>query len=170
MVTFPFLPFLETGNAEVDEDHRTLLGIANRLADPIERMNPDLVRVTLAELSRYTTEHFAREEAWMRSIGWPETDAHVLKHAALASRIADWRRKVDEHWQPWLGGTVFVITCEWLLHHVVDEDARIGVFARTGHVPPRTVRRPIRHRPVIDVAAQHRAMGRGADLPCGAAG
>lgn len=156
MTQFLFMPFLETGNIEVDDDHRALFAIVNRLADPDERQCQDLVRDTLDALNRYTGEHFAREEAWMRSIGWPETDEHVREHTALAAKVAAWRQKSVEHWQPWLGGTVFVITCDWLLHHVVDSDARIAVFARTGRVLPRAKRKLLSQLPRADVAA-HRA-------------
>ncbi|MEI8094250.1 MAG: hemerythrin family protein [Spirochaetales bacterium] len=79
----------------------------------------------MGELASYAVTHFADEEAYMRSIGYPAEllQKHLAHHAAFLKRLD----KLD-------GAATYLILDyiqEWLLLHIMNEDRQIGVFERS---------------------------------------
>ena len=157
--------FLETGNAAVDDDHRQLFALINALADTQANKDRAFVTRTVRDLEAYTIAHFEREERMMAAVHWPCLAEHQRLHAAFRRTVAEAKERIETRWRPWLGGSLFVVAADFLLHHIVDEDRRVAVFARTGRVLPRVVRKPFTPRPedVAAVRGKLRAVGASAD-------
>ncbi len=74
----------ESGNAEIDAEHRAILETGNNLLDmsisgaPVSRIEEEL-----NHLMAHIQEHFEHEEALLRQIGWPEREEHCKIHRAL---------------------------------------------------------------------------------------
>ena len=63
---------MSVGLKEMDDDHRFLIRVINRLGESVA--NPedtDVIRECLASLRNYAEFHFAREEAVMRTCSYP---------------------------------------------------------------------------------------------------
>ena len=115
----------DTGIAEVDDDHRRLVGLINDL-DTVLDGNGDLQRVGMIidALVDYTDYHFSREEKMLVRAGYAEAEDHGLAHAQFGHFLGELvggcmlnpsretATKVRDYLQ------------EWLLDHILVEDMK----------------------------------------------
>lgn len=83
---------LETGDATVDSQHRTLLGMFNELRDAaVSGRDGTIVREILERLTDYVATHFAAEQDLMIREAYPpdEVMAHVAEHTKLTARTRE---------------------------------------------------------------------------------
>jgi hemerythrin-like metal-binding protein len=115
------------GVREIDEQHRVLIGLLNRLGAVAE--SPDSASVvshTLADLVKYVGHHFAFEEKLMREHAYEETSAHVLAHFGLGRRVAEMVSRLNQGSPvPLVELTVFLR--QWLISHILLTDKALGV-------------------------------------------
>ena len=111
------------GMAEIDEQHKMLFDIMSRLWDGIVR-NARASEMTpmLEELERYTVMHFTEEETFMRSIGYPQIDAHVALHRRFVQKITEEKAKTEQGERTSLELLHFLR--DWLVNHILVEDKR----------------------------------------------
>ena len=115
---------------EMDRDHERLVAIANRISALVER--PDFrakdFAAELRELNAYTIEHFAREEAYMASIGYPGLAEHKVQHGkiieALAALAAEGATKGAR-----IALSLRLFTQVWLFEHISGHDGEYAKFA-----------------------------------------
>lgn len=125
-------PSLETGNAAVDKQHRSLFDLLNELHDAIvNARGVDVQGEVLARMTDYAAVHFASEEALMRSINYPGLHEQQQMHEEFVAEV----NRMSSDWRS--GGTLLPITVamflrEWLTKHIRNEDGKIGEFIRAG--------------------------------------
>lgn len=115
---------------EMDRDHERLVAIANRISALVER--PDFrakdFAAELRELNAYTIEHFAREEAYMASIGYPGTAGHKdparQDHRGAGGAC---RRRRHQGRQDRLEPAL--VHQVWLFEHISGHDGEYAKFA-----------------------------------------
>lgn len=114
-----------TGNALIDEQHRTLLSLASALSDAVSLgKGYQVIDAAYGALAKYTTDHFHDEERLWAHIRNPSGQEHERRHEALADELAALRQEVN--------GTVVYCTpnelANWmeqrLIPHFVNEDMR----------------------------------------------
>jgi hemerythrin len=95
--------------AEVDQQHRKLVSIYDRLSDALKshQARTDIFRI-IDEAISFTESHFATEERLMAQSGYPLIENHKDKHQEL---IVDARRLKDK--LEYLGEEMF---SEWFHH------------------------------------------------------
>ena len=72
---------LETGDAEIDAQHRELFArIDKLLAASREKRSREEVAQTLTFLGDYVVHHFSAEERMMSAASYPEIAAHQAEH------------------------------------------------------------------------------------------
>ena len=117
---------LAVGDAVIDADHRRMMALIAMLeaaaAGPVDC---DGIGRTLAELTQLTADHFAREEAFQRRIGFPDIEAHCTSHAMLLKRLdailthyADGCDEVRNGILRTLGDSL----ATWLVSHIANND------------------------------------------------
>lgn len=79
---------------QVDEDHRNLFRLLDRLAthrreSDLEELNP-----LLGQVLDYTFEHFAREEASMLASDYPKVQLHIEQHLVIRKALIESLRRV----------------------------------------------------------------------------
>lgn len=68
---------LSVGIEEIDEQHKVLVNLINRMHNAIaEKHGSEVVSGILAELVDYTKIHFAVEESLLRILGYPGYEEH----------------------------------------------------------------------------------------------
>jgi hemerythrin-like metal-binding protein len=78
------------GVAEVDYEHRQLIGLINQLASMLERQDGDLgVEQFLGEIYAKISAHFALEEKIMRERSYDQYEDHKADHERLLDEIRD---------------------------------------------------------------------------------
>ncbi|GAB4287164.1 MAG: hemerythrin family protein [Coriobacteriia bacterium] len=129
---FEWSSSLETGHADIDEQHRGIFALANRLADAIDRGtdDEDAIADAVYGLTDYVVEHFADEEALMTESGYPEASSHRSVHEhltaatmSMAARFFNGNAVAAEE----LGGFV----TEWLRKHIGEDDQRFVTWLRS---------------------------------------
>jgi hemerythrin-like metal-binding protein len=127
----PLLEWNDTfsvGFEEIDNDHKQLIGIVNRLDDAITAGKEfAVVGDLLDELVSYTLWHFRHEERLMQSYGDPTFYDHKQEHEALAEAAAAKQQEfqggnqdVARELMPFLKG--------WLTKHIQGTDSRTGHY------------------------------------------
>jgi len=79
---------LETGDAEIDQQHRELFDrIDKLLAASRDKRSREEVGQTLTFLGDYVVHHFSAEERMMEAAAYPEIAAHRAEHARFVQEF-----------------------------------------------------------------------------------
>ena len=80
-------PGYESGNADIDREHRALFAVSNNLLNAIvnDRPREEIDRI-IGILVNEVTSHFANEEAIQLSIGYPQAEEHARIHRSLVEK------------------------------------------------------------------------------------
>ncbi len=128
---------LTVGVRAIDDDHRVLLGLLNRMhavSHPDE--TADMISRLLFDLAAYTSDHFRREEVVMEVCGYPDITAHKLAHAKLEQQIANFVKRQNAETDDGLAEDIRQFLDDWLTDHIGRMDKAIEPFTRgkTGDV------------------------------------
>jgi hemerythrin len=108
--------------AEIDEQHKKLIGLINQLADAMSvGKGRDVLNGVLAELVSYTEYHFETEEKLFREHGYPEHEQHSRAHNELATKARELSAAFDRG-ETKLSVDVMLFLSTWLNRHILDED------------------------------------------------
>ena len=125
---FPWSPHLETGIALIDEQHRKLVGLLNRLAQQhVEGATEAEIQTILGELADYADYHFRTEEGiWQTALaGDSWLDEHIRSHQRFFTHIVELRaghRPFQE-----VLDDLFSFLIQWLAYHILDNDKRMAM-------------------------------------------
>lgn len=132
---------LDTGIAQVDEEHRQLVQIVNRLhRQRSASADAPRLRALCDELADYASRHFAHEDALMDA--WPldaaQVCAHRRAHRAFSDRIAQAQRLIESD-AATVVDELMAFLVRWLVHHIRGVDARMAAAIaalQQGTAPP----------------------------------
>lgn len=126
-MTILWRPAMTIGDEMVDADHQHLVDLINTVELTLQ--SPEgaaSLAGALDELTRYTREHFEREETLMRVIGYSRLAEHRESHQRLRGRLVEIRRHVEQakaHVAPPQDiQRLIELLRAWLLDHVMKED------------------------------------------------
>lgn len=119
-----------TGNQKVDEQHKHLFEIINKLHDAMKKGHGrDVLKKTLDELIKYTIQHFITEEMLMLSKHYPNYREHKQIHQDLTHKVKDLRAKFDEGHVN-INIELLHFLNQWLAHHIKGEDFKMIQYFR----------------------------------------
>jgi hemerythrin len=137
MAMLAWNPAWETGNGEIDHQHRELLGRIERLFKAIvTRQNPGEVGRVLTFLSVYVEEHFGMEERLMHTTAYPDWQRHNAAHDALRARVAEFvaAQTADPGA---LSDEVAEFLSDWLFSHIDGNDRALAKHLQSLAPDPR---------------------------------
>jgi hemerythrin-like metal-binding protein len=130
MPLFIWKPSYDVGIAEIDHDHRVLVGLINELYEAMkEGHGYELLNQIMDKLLGYVATHFETEESFMRVSGYPEYEQHEQEHRRFAAML----RNMDQHRREGHSPTsieLMTFLCDWLRDHVTSVDKDLGRFAK----------------------------------------
>ena len=131
MAHFDWDPALETGNEEIDRQHKRLFALSNTLQDAIESdsATDEIIEDAVFGLTDYVTEHFYDEEALMRSSGYPETPVHHSLHEQLTGETLKITARYFNEGDVMPDQLAPFLT-SWLRDHIRQSDMRFVAFLR----------------------------------------
>lgn len=108
----------------IDEQHKELVNILNRLFMAVSRLEGDKVIAGILDaLTGYTRTHFALEEQLMRLAKYPDLAAHQEEHRKLMEKLDSLCKKYLLDEKPiYFEMLAFLKT--WLREHIKGEDAK----------------------------------------------
>jgi hemerythrin len=127
MALFKWYKKYSVNNNELDEHHKTLFDIFNRLYDNcLLHDKTHCIDPIIEELESYSIYHFSAEEQHMRNRGYKEIGNHILEHRGFTQRTLQLRQVADND-EPEARRELIAFLGNWLLHHVIEEDKKYAV-------------------------------------------
>jgi hemerythrin len=125
---------ISVGVAQFDNDHKYLITLLNSLYDGINAgRGPQSLAYILEELLEYTETHFAREEAELQRLGYPDFEAHKAQHDRLTGSVYDIQRQVQAGATTALSTQAVEFLNNWLVEHIQGADKNyMSFFASHG--------------------------------------
>jgi hemerythrin-like metal-binding protein len=125
-------PDLETGNEEIDAQHRQLFKLTSDLVEACTRgQSSAVLGEALDFLASYTVKHFADEEALQLTYHYPGYESHKKLHddfkETAAALIAEYKATGSSSD---LSNKVYSVIVRWLVQHIKGEDSKIAVYIR----------------------------------------
>lgn len=122
---------LDVGVSAMNEEHKVLLSLMNRLYDEnaAKKGHAAMVR-TFVELERKVHEHFADEERFMTSIRYEGLDSHKMIHRSLEASLAQHREAFVASGADHIEDAIFRFLKLWLSAHIQGIDTKYGKVAR----------------------------------------
>jgi len=119
---------LSVGVKAIDDDHKHLVSIINRLFVALDtNASKDMLASVFSELEKYTVYHFDHEEQLMyaQCSSFEDEayiDAHVKQHQHFFNDIPELKKKLLNASTKELALEVVEFLANWLLEHIVTED------------------------------------------------
>jgi hemerythrin len=131
------MPFVEwedrylLGVEQFDAHHKHLVDLLNKVHGMflLNEVATEKLQEVLDSLAEYATYHFDQEESWMREVGYPKMDEHILEHKRFIYKLFDLNKQFNND----KSSLTLEIVCflrRWLLEHIMNIDAKYGVFIR----------------------------------------
>lgn len=118
------------GLEEIDDQHKMLFDIMNRLWSAIlQKAEGQVIAGILEDLERYTVLHFTEEETFMRSIAYPDFDAHIAYHRKFVRHLLE--EKAAAHAGQQVSLELIHFLRDWLVNHILVEDKRYAAQFNT---------------------------------------
>jgi hemerythrin len=116
---------LSVGNDVIDNDHRYLIDIINHVEQSLGSKSHRELSAALDRLSKYSQEHFAREEKIARAAGYEQVPDLSHSHEALIKQLDQIKTEIREmgnEWLPEVADNFTQLLRSWLIDHVIKED------------------------------------------------
>jgi len=115
---------------EIDRQHHILVNSINQLYDSMRAGSEKAVLgKQLDRLVYYTVFHFAREEHYFDTMGYPGTKAHIAEHDKFETQVADFIDDFKAGKQK-LSGDIVQFLCDWLVKHIKGTDRKYVSFLK----------------------------------------
>lgn len=122
MGTFEWNDTFSVNVKEIDEQHKVLLGMINKLHDAASA-GTDAHREIIHGILDYAKSHFATEEKYMHRFHYPDYHVHRSEHRAFAEKAQELKERLEHD--------ALILTLElsnflrdWLRGHILGSDKR----------------------------------------------
>ena len=124
---------LNIGVGEIDEQHKKLVALINKLFDAMSQgKSKEIMQAVLSELSNYVITHFATEEKLMKQLGYEDYDYHKQEHKFFIDKLNEFKIKYSSG-NAALSLEVLNFLKDWLLKHIIGTDRKyIPLFKENG--------------------------------------
>ncbi|MBE8539210.1 bacteriohemerythrin [Geoglobus acetivorans] len=113
---------------EIDEQHKKLVSMINRLHDAmLEGKGKEIMGELLNDMVEYTITHFSTEEKLMKQHNYPGYVKHKAEHELFVSKVGEFKEKYEKG-QLALTMEVLSFLKSWLTNHILNSDKKYGPF------------------------------------------
>ena len=124
------MPFIKwkteysVGVFEIDNQHKKLVGLINKLFDAMKQGKAnDVLGQIITELLFYAQTHFQTEEKYFDLFNYKETEEHKLIHRSFVDEMKEFKAGFDSG-KITLSLDVFNFLKKWLDEHILGEDKK----------------------------------------------
>ncbi|MDD1724096.1 MAG: bacteriohemerythrin [Methanospirillum sp.] len=114
----------ETGIASIDEQHKHLVSLLNRMLEALnQKKGGEEISYVIGEMAKYSEYHFSTEEELMLKAEYPDVGEHQIFHHAFTSKVVDYQHKLaarDDN----LTAEVTIYLTNWLNDHLSTIDQK----------------------------------------------
>lgn len=113
---------------EIDKQHQLLVKMINDLYDAMNAGEEKAVLQKLINrLNIYAAMHFAKEEHYFDTFGYPETELHKKEHSDFEEKVLDFENDFNEGSQS-LSIEIVNFLGDWLVGHIQGSDKKYASF------------------------------------------
>lgn len=128
------MPYLEWSdsfsvkNKEIDDQHKKLIGMINKLHDAmLANRGREVQEEIIFEMLEYISYHFTTEEKYMSSFAYPDYDTHKREHLEFAAEVADLKARIDRG-ALMLSIMPLSLLRDWLQNHILVTDMKYSEY------------------------------------------
>lgn len=112
----------------IDEQHKKLIDIVNRLFDAMKAGKAKgVVGQTIDELREYTVYHFATEEKYFADLNYPDSKVHNAEHLLFVEKLDDLKMDMAQG-KLGIGLELMNFLSNWLTNHIRITDQNYSAF------------------------------------------
>ena len=119
---------LSTGMDDVDEQHKVLVGLLEKITDCKEGDEAD-VNAILIELVNYTSYHFSYEEKKMEASAYPKMADHKKEHTDLLNAVPGYL--TDFQAGKLTAADLVAFLKKWVVNHIMVKDILWGNYEKS---------------------------------------
>ena len=121
---------LETGNENVDNQHKEIFRLVQHVLDADTFDNrKEKIETAMGFLSEYAVRHFATEEALMRESNYPLYEQHKGLHDEFVKQVVAFMAKFKESGDLLsVEETINNFVVKWLNEHILEKDKEMAKF------------------------------------------
>lgn len=119
---------IETGNLQIDTEHKELIGAINRLLEACSQgKGRKELENTVNFLKDYTKTHFSHEEQLQKKFNYPDYPNHKQYHDTFVREVEEIASKLKQE-----GATILLVgqvnskIGSWLINHIKSEDVKVA--------------------------------------------
>jgi len=128
MEQITWAPSFSVGNEKLDEQHKRLIQIINRLIVESQAViKSEAVSDLLSEMMNYAQEHFTTEEELLRQHSYPHLEEHIAEHQAFQDKIVDFRSAIMLNVED-IPESMLQYLRNWLMEHILKSDMAYKFF------------------------------------------
>lgn len=131
MAYFEWAQDMVIDNGPIDEDHKRLVDLVNRLHDATSQgLGKEVVGDILTDLIGYTADHLRKEEESMAQAGFPNLDHHKIGHQAFVDNLCKLKKRYEEG-SISVAAQLSTILRDWLSLHIRRSDRELLNFLKS---------------------------------------
>lgn len=137
MALIPWESGFELGISEIDEQHKKMLSIINKLYDMFEGIkNEEQVKIDkiIKEMVEYALYHFATEEKYFNLFDYDKKEEHIKIHDQYRIKIAEWQARYDETKDNKIFFEISNFLHDWWQWHINNVDRSYIPFMKANNV------------------------------------
>ncbi len=126
--------FYELGIEKVDEQHKKLVDMINKLYDAfMEGKAQDVTDEILHEMEQYADYHFKAEEAIFSKYNYPDKEEHISIHAEFFEKT-NYYKSTHSSGEENVHYELMNFLKDWLLNHIQGEDVKYADYFKEHNI------------------------------------
>jgi len=123
---------LETGNQTVDDQHREIFKLVQKVLDAdVFEDRKEKIETSLGFLSNYALEHFATEEKLMNESNYPDVTVHKGQHDKFVEEVVAFMKLFKTEGDSInISQSINGLVVTWLNEHIKGSDKEFADFYR----------------------------------------
>ena len=122
---------LLTNIKKIDEQHKNLIVLINDFhRQLLMGKGRESIQITIAQLVKYTMEHFSTEEKFMLDHKYPGYDQQKKEHETFLPKLKEFHKKYMEN-RPLVAREILIFLGDWYRNHISNIDKKLGEFINT---------------------------------------
>ncbi len=126
MALFEWNDSMSVNVAEIDIQHKKLIGLINKLHEAMgQGKAKEILGEIINSLVDYTETHFLLEEKYFDQFGYSDALPHKKKHTDFVEKISDYKKGFEED-RLLLSMDIMYFLKDWLTTHIQGSDKKYG--------------------------------------------
>jgi len=125
------------GINEIDEQHKKMLSIINKLYNLFEeKKHEDQIEIekVIKEMADYAIYHFETEEKYFQLFGYEKREEHEEIHNQYRQKIDAWKLRYEENKDKSVFFEISTFLHDWWIWHINNTDREYVPFMRANGV------------------------------------